>query len=102
MEGHLANFQVMVAQNLTHGEEKYPALRGDTRANPYVSKGSGHLVEGQREITRTCQQNALQAIVGAQTTQDSLRNSQMASVGGFGKISQKTDYIAQAIKLFQT
>ena len=100
MEGHLANFQVGVAQNLTHGDEKNSRRFAEIQEQILTcQEGLGHLVEGQREITRTCQQNALQASVGAQTTQDSLRNSHMALVRAFGEISQKTDSIAHAIKV---
>ena len=100
MESHLASFQVGVAQNLTHGDEKNSRRFAEIQEQILTcQEGLGHLVEEQREITRTCQQNALQASVGGQTTQDSLRNSHMALVGGFGEISQKTDSIAQAIQV---
>ena len=90
MEGHLANFQVGVAQNLTQGDEKNSRRFAEIQEQIITcQEGLGHLVSGQREITRTCQQNALQASVGAQTTQKSLRNSHMALVRAFGEIIQK-------------
>jgi len=41
MEGHLANFQVGVAQKMTDSEKKFTALRGYTRAISFLSRGSG-------------------------------------------------------------
>ncbi len=90
MEGHLANFQVDDAQKMTRSYEKNSQRFADINEQ-FLScqEGLGHLVAGEREITKTCQQNALQASVGAQTTQDSVHSSHMALVGAFGEISQK-------------
>ena len=49
--GLLANFQVGVAQNLTHGDEKNSRRFAEIQEQILTcQEGLGHLVEGQREI----------------------------------------------------